>query len=1057
MTTSTLTGKETTDKNLNLILSCPLQFYEYDYNNFAQTFSTSLGKEKRYIYNPADFEQSIRNINDQRKLAVDKFEKNKYKQFIHKRAPVNPPIRDYFLNGVSQKAVNKFMMLDSMIGIKQYEDTPFFEYNNRPVNNKWIYIFTAYENQKFNTFKEYLVSWDVSKNVQEFQMVDWSKENEIVWKDAVKRPVIPKKIKELRMLVHCDNYILLSAVPIPTRRLKKYQRDVKLLKSRALFMPSGTKTSIDTLDGIGNNDKSYLYNTIMLLDYVDIALFLAEPANKALEAYAVFHEQLKNDSAIPKKVAQAQLAKLTEALANQYEEVKDNVNYELLVAYNQKNMLKSNLLENDLDTYSNNLLKWINSPGYLAALDDYQQSKENLEKICARQRLVCFIISQTENGQKQLMEYLADPDSWYSRIYSEKENDIGLPELWQATRKTITFMHELSGAQKDSLAIKMILLQNRIAELFKNQGILKADCIKNDRQITEIVKRRNELNVILKNLKGKNKNKIFIAALKERALIEITAALDRWGFAENDVKKIKFLDKNCEKLIVSLSENTSQTARKKAQKGVYRAQLDVLDELKNRAVESNHLKQEEYSRLQKEIDAKSQSLDDLGKQKTTANSILGPIFITVEMVNVVAATIKYADVLEGNGTVGEKLIETVDAIGSLADATAALEDVISKVIKDKEIISVKSIVSKSGSTSLEFSKLALSFGVIKVVSNICDITVSLNHITDLIKERRNGQVIGEALIIFGNTIEATGTVLGFLCGKLMTDTIFLGLSLGGWITIAAALLVVIGTILIWIFRPRPYKEWAEQSPWSRKNYSASRYEQLSADEIHKHFTRIYNVLTEFDFETKVKMKFSSTGSKQYIGPPGANLQPDYQEHYTFDSVALMVKLGAFDKKKSRFWIDYQMNFDDSYTSGGLTFLKLNHYELSYQNSSFCIMDNSEYLVKHWTIDELEVHAKKSGYLVGNLQKLFNTLKTKSYDHLQFPSVWNNDARYIACLTPDYSVDKKGHFQAEWKIRLDYDGTNGADVAFSEFQNEHKYLFPIVKIKKGSNGDIDPEN
>jgi hypothetical protein len=90
-----------------------------------------------------------------------------------------------------------------------------------------------------------------------------------------------------------------------------------------------------------------------------------------------------------------------------------------------------------------------------------------------------------------------------------------------------------------------------------------------------------------------------------------------------------------------------------------------------------------------------------------------------------------------------------------------------------------------------------------------------------------------------------------------------------------------------------------------------------------------------------------------------------------------------------------------------------------------------------------------------LSTLLSKLKTEIYENLQKPSFWDTDQKYVACWTK-YSVNNKADFEVDWKARLDYEGKYDASAAFTILNDEQKKLFPIIKIKQGSNGDLVPQ-
>ena len=84
------------------------------------------------------------------------------------------------------------------------------------------------------------------------------------------------------------------------------------------------------------------------------------------------------------------------------------------------------------------------------------------------------------------------------------------------------------------------------------------------------------------------------------------------------------------------------------------------------------------------------------------------------------------------------------------------------------------------------------------------------------------------------------------------------------------------------------------------------------------------------------------------------------------------------------------------------------------------------------------------------------LSTKIYDKLQMPSRWDNDANYNANWNPNHSIDKNGDFEVDWKARLDFDGNIPATTAFTLLNDDTKKLFPIIKLKEGSNSNVVPQ-
>lgn len=873
------------------------------------------------------------------------------------------------------------------------------------LKEKWIYIFTDKGNRGFGVTEIFVKMNQEDK--PEYEFVPWDEESAEKWKTTYPRTKSDKVKKKVSISPDFDNYFFISQVQIPFERVDKYRNDKSNLSLRSFLVPKNF-----ALEGISDSLD------IHLPDYMGISKGLIDYTSKIEQNLIDFLETLDKDQENEDEIARRQFAQMLKSLADKTDKVKDEIHYDKLIDYIEENDKKTKKLKQDLNLRAKEICDWSKTSGYKQMRDDYLHVEENLELLAEHESNFIEIIEPTQAGADFLDEVVNDFNSWHSQSLNKKENFESLFKKYKkqygTTDKVLNWVANIYCAVLEH-QIKLSWRDiNKLEKVFEEK-------YKND-TASGLAERKK---LLQKAGKGRSSlSKKHLRARKQLIQLEIESMLNTHDFPDEISRKMSFLDENSEILIYEFTPDGKRATGKSLATNKVAFMEYKAETLKDAADRySDKIKKEfeqEASGAKKEADLYKKHKDAIESSKL--KSISARILYMVDIVNLYYEAKNVQDTL-AQGNTEKSVLAVTSAVSGFIGVSTNSEDLIKILMGD-----ISTNVGKATAKKVFFRRLS-------VVGDLIGFGTSAYSLGKNIHEGKDGQVLGEALVLCGSSIaliSSAATVQALIAGAALSELAFLGISAGGWGLIAVGLILA-GELIKWLLRDRPLRDWAMQCPFNNdaenfhidvmhdlnpfdkkeESYSRDKYQLLSKSDIDIQRQKLYEVLAKFDVASEIVID-------RHAGLPN--------DHFTFNRFKLKITPGAFDLKKSKFWINFSIRHNMT-VIWDTPFMVIDEKGL-------CATGNNARLNKDGTLKDVNLYWKPS-----DIRKLKSP--SKELDRL----LNNLEKNY-------WSNSDKENFEASWEIRLDYEGANGADIISKNYKDTGKMIFPVKEPVKNKKVDLE---
>jgi hypothetical protein len=501
----------------------------------------------------------------------------------------------------------------------------------------------------------------------------------------------------------------------------------------------------------------------------------------------------------------------------------------------------------------------------------------------------------------------------------------------------------------------------------------------------------------VKSLKGKAGN-ASIRARRQLAIDELERLMSDYKWPKAISARFKFLTEQSNHIIAECSFESAggqSGLAKRTSKGLKAEALKAYGK-KYKAAANELLEQSTLAK--KEAEALNDKIEVL--ERSSIPRWGACVELAVEIVNVILAGNELTTAIKEHNS-DKAMLHTIELTATLFDSAEAFSDVMETCADLKNNIKFPIGRCLGGIASIYDI-----IGCSKEISDCLDGSDKVREIWGLAIT-----CVADAL----NIVSVGAEVYCFVAGIILEESVFLS-ALAGPIGLAATVLFLLGALISYLLRPRPYKEWAEQSPWTKETpFNLAIYEKLSKIKIDDQLQKLFQVLTTFEITPKIFF----TRYQVYGG-----------DQFAFDSVGFEIECGVMNPKISRFLISTEIKYRDVSVLKAPTLIVIQeekNAESNPQNEA-----GKPIVEKTWNLDQIESLAKQGNYYSRDLEKLCNRLRVNRY--YRFDGV--TEDQKAGSFRDDQDIE------ISYKVRLDYDGKFDHNMLDRPMEGTGVNLFPI---------------
>ena len=863
------------------------------------------------------------------------------------------------------------------------------------INDKWIYVFSTADGIRV----QYEIQVAAESDIQTFKYIDWSGSPDAVksrWEKTFPREPGSKK-KKCLLDLSGDLSIFVSQEQLTYKRLQDYLETPMLLPSRALKISGGFCVKEDEPV------------PICLVDFIKISAELLGKLHETFEKRDEYQQKKVDFFEDNDNKARFDYASMVKGLADSYEKVRKNVQYDKLTEYiNEKTFTEEIARETTLiEDTTIHLTSWMETPWYEETVADYKANDELLAVIAEHHGPIIHQLRRTQEGGTYIEKLWERDDSWINALFNDP--DYEFEKMWPSIRKiasapNVVIDFVLDWAEVDILR-SIIDEKNYLRKAAQAQTIaftLSAE----EQEMLDKVKR-------MKTNKGPRGGKKITHAQRSRLMkARLQKWIKRYEIPDGSPEKVKFINENSSQLLYDNGLNL------RSQKDVSIARDGMVSILEENYKNAEKVKTAEAKKFKDEADAaglKMVEAEAMGKKADSLKPVPARLALIADRVNALLAVKSFADSVTDYGTsLTDKSFETLNLVGSTMDALSHHEKMIRTLFKKQIFKNTKAIQMRAGrQITTKIARQAATrviFAEINIISSTIDAMVTGYAIYKNVRKGAYRQVIGDAVCEVGYIMAVAGS--GYVVWNLMAGETLAAIGLLPFgIGLAAAALIIAGNIIAYVLREQPLRDWARDSLVGEKT-AFGEFLGSNPKKIEGSIKQLIGKFAEFRIYPYLKT----------YDTDGLTL-PERRDDIGIKGFSIRILPGAFEPAKSKIYCSihaYEANLINSDT----TIFKDDFVCFDTTTSYFGYKDGKKesglsFIERFWTIQELESLAKKNNYYTGDFQKLMQEWKERSY--------------YERINKMNTEIDDRFTFKAIWQARLDF---KGDQITLDNFKKDH---------------------